>query len=264
MDPGLKGMRALITGGPTGIGFGIAEGLAREGVNLVLASRRPGDKAAKTLQLLGVDCEWVHADVSTEDGVIRMVEDAWQVFGGLDLYVNNAASASHEAITNLTAHAWESTLATNLSACAYACREVGRRFIRQGHGSVLIIGSTAAHVPLYRESSYRVSKAGLKALMEVLAIELAPFGIRVNLLTPGAFITELTKDLPPRQMGGSVIPLRRPGEVGELAAAAVLLLSDRLSSYTVGAELVVDGGFRLRPMDILTDAEILDLNAPES
>ncbi len=184
MDSGLKGMRALITGGPTGIGFGIAEGLAREGTNLVLASRRPGDEAVRRLRLLGVGCEWVQADVSSEDGVIRMVDEAWHVFDGIELYVNNAAGTWHEAITKLTSDSWEKTQTTNVSACAYACREVGRRFIGQGHGSVLIIGSTAAHVPLYRESSYRVSKAGLKALMEVLAIELIPFGIRVNLLTP--------------------------------------------------------------------------------
>ena len=97
--------------------------------------------------------------------------------------------------------------------------------------------------------------------MEVAAIELVPYGIRVNMLTPGAFLTDLTKDLPPRQMGGPFIPSRRPGRVSELAAAATLLLSDRLSSYTVGAELVVDGGFRLRPMDLLTDEEISALNA---
>ena len=260
MDAGLRGMRALITGGPTGIGFGIAEGLAREGVKLVIASRRPGTEAADKLRGFGVETEWVHADVSSEAGVVKMVEDACQVFGGLDLFVNNAAGSWHEPITKLSASSWEKTLATNLSACAYACREVSKRFISQGHGSVLIIGSTAAHVPLYRESAYRVSKAGLKALMEVLAIELIPFGIRVNLLTPGAFITELTKDLPPRQMGGASIPIRRPGEVAELAAGAVLLLSDRLSSYTVGTELVIDGGFRLRPMDIITDDQIVALN----
>ena len=194
MDSGLKGMRALITGGPTGIGFGIAEGLAREGTNLVLASRRPGDEAVRRQRRSGVDCEWVQPHASSEDGVIRMVHQAWQVFDGLDLYVNNAAGTWHEAITKLTSDSWEKTQTTNVSACAYACREVGRRFIGQGRGSLLIIGSTAAHVPLYRGSAYRVSKAGRTTLMEVLAIELIPFGIRVNLLTPGVFLTELTRD----------------------------------------------------------------------
>jgi NAD(P)-dependent dehydrogenase (short-subunit alcohol dehydrogenase family) len=261
MDAGISGLRALITGGPTGIGFAIAKGLAEEGANLVLASLSPGEGAARQLRDLGVGAEWIYADVSSEDGVVRMVENTIEVFGGIDLFVNNAAGSWHEPITKLTAVAWEKTLATNLSACAYACREVARHFIEQGHGSILIVGSTAGHVPLYREAAYRVSKAGLKSLMEVVAIELVPFGIRVNMLTPGAFLTDLTKDLPPRQMGGPFIPSRRPGETSELAAAATLLLSDRLSSYTVGAELVVDGGFRLRPMDLLTDEEISALNA---
>ncbi len=262
METGLKGARALITGGRTGIGFAVAEGLAQEGARLVLASRSSGEGAAEALRRLGADAEWIHGDVSSEEGVVQMVEEAWSVFGGLELFVNNAAGTWHEPITHLTGRAWADTLATNLSACAFACREVGRRFISQRRGSVLIVGSTAAHVPLYRESSYRVSKTGLKALMEVLAIELIPFGIRVNLLTPGAFITELTKDLPPSQMGGEFIPLRRPGQVRELAASAALLLSDQLSSYTVGAELVIDGGFRLRPMSLFTDEEIVALNAP--
>ena len=106
MDSGLKGMRALITGGPTGIGFGIVEGLAREGTNLVLASRRPGDEAVRRLRLLGVGCEWVQADVSSEDGVIRMVDEAWHVFDGIELDVNNAAGTWHEAITKLTSDSW--------------------------------------------------------------------------------------------------------------------------------------------------------------
>jgi NAD(P)-dependent dehydrogenase (short-subunit alcohol dehydrogenase family) len=261
MDAGISGLRALVTGGPTGIGFAIAEGLAREGANLVLASLSPGAGSAQQLKDLGVGAEWIHADVSSEDGVVSMVETAVQVFGGIDLFVNNAAGSWHEPITKLTSAAWEKTLATNLSACAFGCREVGRHFIAQGHGSILIVGSTAGHVPLYREAAYRVSKAGLKSLMEVVAIELIPYGIRVNMLTPGAFLTDLTRDLPARQMGGPFIPSRRPGTVSELAAAATLLLSDRLSSYTVGAELVVDGGFRLRPMELLTDEEISALNA---
>jgi NAD(P)-dependent dehydrogenase (short-subunit alcohol dehydrogenase family) len=260
MDAGISGLRALITGGPTGIGFAIAKGLAGEGADLVLASLSPGAGAAQQLRDLGVRAEWIYADVASEHGVVDMVENAIEVFGGIDLFVNNAAGSWHEPITKLTSTAWEKTLATNLSACAYACREIGRHFIGQGHGSILIVGSTAGHVPLYREAAYRVSKAGLKSLMEVVAIELVPYGIRVNMLTPGAFLTDLTKDLPPRQLGGSFIPSRRPGETSELAAAATLLLSDRLSSYTVGAELVVDGGFRLRPMDLLTDEEISALN----
>lgn len=260
MDSGLAGKRALITGGTTGIGLAIAKALAHEGVNVAVASRSARPAAIEELRGLGVRAEWIQADVSVVEGVAGMVTQAHEALGGLDLFVNNAAGTWHEAITRLTEEAWSSTLATNLTACAFACREVGRIFISQGHGSILIVGSTAAHTPLYRESSYRVSKAGLKSLMEVVSIELAPYSIRVNLLTPGAFLTELTRDLPARQTGGAMVPLRRPGKVEELGAAAVMLLSDTLSSYTTGSELVVDGGLHLRPLDLYTDEELRALN----
>jgi NAD(P)-dependent dehydrogenase (short-subunit alcohol dehydrogenase family) len=249
-----------VTGGTTGIGLAIATALAREGVDIAIASRSNRPEAIDALRSAGVTAEWVRADVSREDEVVKMVASAREALGGLDLFVNNAAGTWHEPITRLTADAWSRTIATNLSACAFACREVSRLFIAQRHGAVLIVGSTAAHTPLYKESSYRVSKAGLKSLMEVIAIELAPFKIRVNLLTPGAFITELTMHLSTRQMGGSMVPLRRPGEVTELGPAAVLLLSDKLSAYTTGVELLVDGGLHLRPLDLYTDDELAALN----
>jgi NAD(P)-dependent dehydrogenase (short-subunit alcohol dehydrogenase family) len=249
-----------VTGGTTGIGLAIASALAGEGVDIAIASRsnRPG--VIDALHAAGVRAVWVQADVSREEEVVRMVASAREALGGLDLFVNNAAGTWHEPITRLSSDAWARTIATNLSACAFACREVSRLFISQGHGAVLIVGSTAAHNPLYKESSYRVSKAGLKSLMEVIAIELAPFKIRVNLLTPGAFLTELTAHLSSRQMGGSMVPLRRPGEVNELGPAAILLLSDELSAYTTGAELLVDGGLHLRPLDLYTDDELAALN----
>jgi 3alpha(or 20beta)-hydroxysteroid dehydrogenase len=106
------------------------------------------------------------------------------------------------------------------------------------------------YTPARGESAYRASKAALKAFVEVLALELAPHGVRVNVLTPGAFATPLTagmSDEQRRRLLGE-IPLRREGEPPELCATALLLLSDQLSPYTTGAEFVVDGGLRLRPM----------------
>jgi len=250
-----------VTGGTSGIGLGIAIALAKEGADVVVASRHAQREALDRIQASNGRAWWIKADVSVEAGVERMIAQAERKMGGVDLFVNNAAGTWHEPITRLTRRNWQRTLDTNLTACAIACREVARQMIRRRSGGILIIGSTAAHVPLYSESSYRVSKAGLKALTEVLAIELAPFDIRVNLLTPGGFLTPLTEGLPPKQMGGHYIPLRRLGRVEELANAAVFLLSDQLSSYTTGAELVVDGGFRLRPMDLLSRPQLIALNS---
>lgn len=260
MEASLRGSRALITGGTTGIGLAIAAALATEGVNIAVASRTPRPEALLSMRALGVNAQWIEADVSSEADVTQMFEAAQQAMAGLDLFINNAAGTWHQPITRLTADAWTQTLATNLSAFAFGLREAARVFINQERGCILAVGSTAAHVPLYREASYRTSKAGLKSLVELAAIELAPFGIRVNLLTPGAFLTSLTKDLPARQMDGSLIPLGRIGDTREIGHAAVFLLSEAMSSYITGIELVVDGGFRLRPMDLFSHSELRQMN----
>ena len=131
-----------------------------------------------------------------------------------------------------------------------------------GKGSILIVGSTSVYTPAPGESVYRASKAGLKAFAEVLAIELAPHGIRVNILTPGAVRTPLTAGMTDAQRTRltAEIPLAREADPGELAATALFLLSDRLSPYTTGAEIVVDGGLRLRSLSFLTRDQLLALN----
>lgn len=267
MDAQLKDKVVLITGGGSGIGRGIALALAQEGVHVAVASRNPDPKTIEEIESYGVRTLRLCADVSKEDQVIRMVRETIERLGGLDLYVNNAASHWDEPATKLTTEGWINSINTNLSACVWACREVARHFIAQGHGSILIVGSTAAGHPLYKETSYRVSKTGLRVYMEVLAIELAPFGIRVNIVTPGYFPTGLASSFF-QEVGGrekekallNTIPLRRPGRVEEIGSAAVFLLSDNLSSFITGADLVVDGGSTLRPLALYSDEDIREMN----
>ena len=117
----------------------------------------------------------------------------------------------------------------------------------------------------YREAAYHISKTGLQVFKNTLALELAPFGIRVNLLVPGHFPTGLTagvSEQTERIMRGQ-IPLRRLGRTSELGPAAVLLLSDQLSPYTTGAEIAVDGGLHLRPLPLWSDDELKAMNLPE-
>lgn len=265
METGLSGSRALITGGASGIGYGIAEALASEGVAVAVASRRPSAAAVEQLRGRGATALSIEADVRVEADVVRMVRDAEEGLGGLDLFVNCAAAAHHEPITRLTTVAWHSTIDTNVTASVVACREVARRFVKQRHGSILIVGSTTLAMALPRETAYRASKAALKAQMEVLAVELAPFGVRVNLLTPGAFDTPLVAPASPALRKAVVyqIPLRREAEPREIGASAVLLLSDRLSPYTTGAELRVDGGLSLRPIYFGSPADLETLNEIE-
>jgi NAD(P)-dependent dehydrogenase (short-subunit alcohol dehydrogenase family) len=266
MDAGLKGHTALITGGSTGIGLGIAQALAAEGVNLAIASRNPAMDAIEALRSQNIEVLVVKTDVSKEDQVNAMVEKTISHFGKLDHFVNNSAWEWHEPVTHLTTEAWMNTINTNLSACVWACREISRHMIQRKQGSILIVGSTASLHPLYKEASYRVSKTGLRVYAEVLAIELAPFNIRVNTLIPGAFITKITETFFSGQKSEILrkdVPLNRIGLPPEVGPAAVLLLSDKLSSYTTGAELVIDGGTRLRPHELYSTQEILEMNSTD-
>jgi 3-oxoacyl-[acyl-carrier protein] reductase len=137
--------------------------------------------------------------------------------------------------------------------------------IARRSGSILIIGSTAMLNPLFQESSYRISKASLPYYAEVLAIELAPFGIRVNTIIPGFHLTKLTTAALTHEALEQIlreIPLRRAGLPQDIGSQAVLLLSDKLSGYTTGAAVIIDGGLHLRPLPFYTDEQIAALNTP--
>ncbi|HLJ87929.1 MAG TPA: SDR family oxidoreductase [Candidatus Angelobacter sp.] len=264
MESGLRGKRCLITGGNTGIGFGIAKALATEGVELAVAGLTSAPEALKELQNLTKNAFFLKVDVSEERAVVEMVYEALRFLGGVDLFVNNAAWAWHEPVTRISSENFYRTVNTNLAACVWACREVARHMIPRRSGSILIIGSTVRFCPAYSEAAYRISKMGLKMYMETLAIELAPYGIRVNMLTPGHHRTQLTSGIPPQIEAKLIgeIPLRRFGDPSECGPAAAFLLSDRLASYITGAEIVVDGGLALRPLPLRTDEEILKMNHP--
>lgn len=266
MESGLAGKTALITAGATGIGFGIARALAAEQVNLAIASLDLDENNLAELRATGIRVEAFSCDVSQEAEVVGLVKKVTDTFGQIDLYVNNAAWTWHQPVTQVDTESLLNTLRTNLFACIWACREVAKQMIARRSGSILIVGSTAMHNPFYRETAYRISKAGLAYYAEVLAIELAPHGIRVNTIVPGFFLTKLSSSGMSQEGLTKIlaeIPLRRAGEPLELGSQAVLLLSDRLSGYTTGATVLVDGGLHLRPLPFLSDEEIAGLNFPK-
>lgn len=262
MDSGLRGKTALITGGASGIGLGIAKALAEEGVNLAIASRAPDTEAIEQLKTTGIEVVVIPTDVSKEDQVGRMVQTAIDSLGHLDLYVNNAAWAWHQPITRIDTKAWQKTIDTNLSGCVWACRQVARHMIRRQSGGILIIGSTASFTPQHEEIAYRVSKTGLRVVMQNLAVELAPYNIRVNMIVPGHYVTRLTADIPDERLTKLIqmVPMRRTGRTEEIGPTAVLLLSDKLSSYTTGSYVLIDGGLHLLPIPVRTEEQILQLN----
>lgn len=264
MEAGLKGKKALITGGGTGIGKGIALSLAREGVHIAFATRNAYPETIKEIEELGVKAFWIKTDVGKEEEVVKMVDSAINILSGLDFYINNAASHWDEPVTKITTEGWLNTINTNLSACIWACREVSKYFISQKKGSILIIGSTVMYGVLQKETSYRISKFGLKSYMESLGVELAPFDIRVNMIIPGFFVTRMTENLGMAQIKESIaksIPLRKPGDpYKDIGPTAVILLSDKLSPYTTCSEIVIDGGARVNHGSIYSEDEIINMN----
>jgi NAD(P)-dependent dehydrogenase (short-subunit alcohol dehydrogenase family) len=266
LNPELAGKTALVTAGATGIGFGIAQALAAEGVDLAIASQDLDPENLEKLRATGVKVEAIRCDVSQEDQVLQMVENAISVLGKIDLYINNAAWSWHRPITRLDTDSLLKTLQTNLFACIWACREISKHMVQRRSGSILIIGSTAMLNPLYQESAYRISKSSLPYFAEVLAIELAPYGIRVNTIIPGFHLTKLTQAGMTESSLKRIIrevPLRRAGVPADIGAQAVVLLSDKLSGYTTGASVVIDGGIHLRPLPFYSDEELLALNLPD-
>jgi NAD(P)-dependent dehydrogenase (short-subunit alcohol dehydrogenase family) len=267
MDLALAGKTALVTGGGRGIGRGIAIALAEEGTDVVIAGRHPESRTVDELRALGVRADAIEVDVGSEAGADSMVAQAIGLLGVLDLYVNNAGGHWHEAVTKLTVENVTRTMETNLYAAMWAARAAARHMIDRRAGAILMVGSTIAFNPGYQEAAYRASKAGLRAFAETMALELGPYGIRVNVLTPGLMRTRLAAGLdeafaddeigPPLRRA---LPLRRIGEPEECGPAAAFLLSDKVASYITGAELIVDGGFHLRPLTLVTERQVTEMN----
>ena len=264
MDTGLRGKTALITGGSSGIGLGIAQVLASEGVDVAVASRKPDQAVVDQLKSQGSNALGIAADVTSESDVVAMFREAIDTFGHLDLFINNAARAIHKPITQIDRPQYDAVIGTNLTGCLFACREAARHMIPRKSGAILIVGSTSMFTPGPTEIVYRISKYGLRPIMQSLAIELAPHNIRCNLLIPGYYRTRLTADIPDQVEDQLMqeIPLGRAGETVECGSAAALLLSDQVGGYITGAELLVDGGVSLRPMFFGNQAELAALNDP--
>lgn len=263
LDTGLNGLSALVTGGASGIGQSMVVALASQGVVVRVVDIRSADESLAMVREVGGTASAAVVDVRSQEQLEEAVEGAIIDLGAIDIFVNVAAVYSAQPVTRLDFRVWADLLQTNVTACAIACKKVASHMIGRGRGSVLIVGSTVVGAPSYAGAAYRASKAALRSYMETLAIELAPFGIRVNMLTPGPFPTGLVRDLPAEQRVAAAreVPLgQREGNLSEVRAAALFLLSDKLASYITGSELFVDGGLHLRPLYMGPLEEVRELN----
>jgi 3-oxoacyl-[acyl-carrier protein] reductase len=241
----LEGKVAIVTGGGSGFGEGIVKKFAAEGAKVLIADR---DEANAERVAAATGARWLRADVTDAADVRAMLDAAQSAFGGLHILVNNAG-VGHlpQALEGLPEDEFDRIVAVNMKAIYLAAKEIVPRFKAQGGGVILNIASTAGVSPRPRLAWYNASKGWVITATRAMAVELAPFGIRVNALNPVAGETPLLKtflgeDTPEtRAKFLSTIPLGRFSTPEDLGNAACFLCSDEASMIT-GVAMEVDGG----------------------
>jgi len=249
MHADLIGRRAVVTGGGRGIGRALALGLARSGAHLALVYRQDAGAAEQTAieaRALGVQATIVQADTGDQAQVEHMVELVVDRLGGIDVLVNNAGTLSRHPFLDLSFEEWRRVLSTNLDGYFLVGQAVARHMAgTQTRGAIVNVTSGNQSVLALNGTHYVVSKSAAWALTRQMALELAPFGIRVNALAPGLTETDMNRaDLANaeyRQARLERIPLGMMGEPEDQVGALLYLVSDA-ARYVTGTSVVVDGG----------------------
>jgi NAD(P)-dependent dehydrogenase (short-subunit alcohol dehydrogenase family) len=239
-----EGRRVLITGASSGIGRATALAFAAAGARVVAAARRSDRLAEVKRDAPEGRIETLIADVSSHAGSRRMVVEAIDLLGGLDVLVNNAGVSYTEAFLEATEERWNETLETNLAGPFFASQVAARHMVDRGGGAIVNVASIDAFVAESPSVHYMASKAGLVLLTRCIAFELGHLGVRCNAVCPGLTRTEMTAaDLTPEFWNSYMrrIPMRRPAEPHEQAAVVLFLCSEE-ASYINGEAIVVDGG----------------------
>ena len=245
----LTGKVALITGGSTGLGLMMAEGLAEAGANLVLAARNLErcEAAAAGIRAIGVRALAVRCDVAEPPDVKGLVDRTLQEFGRLDVLINNAAYAWEAPLEGFPLEKWERTLDVNAKGTFLCSQEAGRRMIEQGSGKIINILSVVGLASLDPRVSdcvpYAASKGAGAAFTRDLARKWSRYGITVNAIAPGYFATRMSTYVLEhrREPILNTIPMRRLGQKDEIKGVAVFLAS-AAADYITGQILAVDGG----------------------
>jgi NAD(P)-dependent dehydrogenase (short-subunit alcohol dehydrogenase family) len=251
----MKGKVALITGASSGIRRATALAFAARGAKVMVAARREAELAElqREIENLGTSADFFVADVSNASDVEQMVQSTLKTFNRLDYAVNNAGIEGNPApITDLSEEEWDRVLDTNLKGTFLCLQHEARAMLAGGNGGAIVnVGSVNSFLGVQTASAYVASKHGLIGLTTSVSAELAPQGIRVNLVCPGFVATPMHQRL--RAVVGddlydkALIPrvhLRRAGQPEEIAKAIVFLCSDE-ASYISGTTLTPDGGFTL-------------------
>lgn len=260
-DTTLTGYRTLVTGGSSGIGQGVAIAFGRAGAQVAVNYRSDADgaqEAVRRIEEAGGTAYAVQTDVSDADAVSAMFDEVVERFGGIDVLVANAGMQKDAPTLEMTVEDWRKVIDVNLTGQFLCCQAAARRMVDQGPGagparsagSIITMSSVHDVIPWAGHVNYAASKGGIDMLMRTMAQELAPKGVRVNGIAPGAIKTPINEDAwstpEAEQELLQLIPYGRVGDVADVAAAAVWLASDA-ADYVTGTTLYVDGGMTTYP-----------------
>jgi len=242
---------AIVTGGNSGIGYGIAEGLAHYGAHVVIANRRKdqGEDATKRILCQNLSAEHVTADVADPESVAALVDTVISRHGRIDILVNSAGVILRKPVEDMTEEEFDAIMDINLRGTFMCCRDVGRQMLQRGKGKIINISSQVSQVCQPNRTIYATSKAGISHMTRGFALEWATRGVNVNAIGPGPTLTELNEkhfaehpeDL---QALARNIPMARIGYPADCVGTAVFLAS-AASDYITGQTILVDGGSTL-------------------
>ena len=250
MEITLDGKVAIVTGGASGIGRGIAEMYAELGASVMIADldvELAGEACAAVVEA-GGKAVVQELDVTSEESVAAAFSRAVSELGGVDILVNSAGTGCMSALDELIIEEWDMVIDVNLKGTFLCMREAAKLMKEKGSGNIINVSSINDIVPIAGEIPYCASKGGVRQMTRAAALELGPYGVHVNSISPGSILTPLMYEMHeiPEIREGILrqIPFGRLGEPEDVAKVAVFLASD-LAEYVTGHDLEVGGGMHL-------------------
>jgi glucose 1-dehydrogenase len=253
----LEGKVAIVTGAASGIGKAIALRFGREGARVMVnfhTREKEAREVAREVEEAGGQAITARADVAQPSQIQAMLEQTVRQWGRVDIMVNNAGYHQQHPFLEIPEDVWTGVLAANLGGAFFGSQIAARQMVKQGGGGRIInISSVHEELPMPTNVPYCAAKGGMLMLMRTVAVELAPYGITVNNIAPGAIDTPMDAGLKqePEKMSALLaeIPLARMGKPGEVASVAVFLASDE-AAYVTGSSYFVDGGMLRQASDL--------------
>ena len=242
----LKGKNVIITGGSRGIGKGIAEKFAQNGANIAFTNIEMSDESielSKNLEKLGVKAKAYVSDAADFEAAQKLADDVINDFGSIDVLVNNAGITKDNLLMRMSESDFETVMKVNMNSVFNNTKAVLRPMLKQRSGSIINLSSVVGVKGNPGQSNYSASKAAIIGFTKSIALELGSRNIRCNAIAPGFIETEMTKALNDDQVNdwADNIPLKRTGQVDDIANTSLFLASD-MSAYVTGQVINVCGG----------------------